>query len=98
MQAQIATNPSAATTSADPSPWGRKMKRSRMKLQTVNDCSVALATLIREARSGLLSTESLSRYANALQVLARLIDGGELEARIEALEAQAKQRPVRRVA
>lgn len=88
-----ANNPTAAAVSpAEPPAWGRTPKRVRAKLKTQGDCSALLATLIREARSGLLTTEALSRYANALATLSRMISDSELEARIEALEKAAAAR------
>ena len=92
-----ANNPNAAGASpAEPPVWGRTApRRVRAKLKTQGDCSALLATLIREARSGLLTTEALSRYANALATLSRMISDSELEARIEALEKAAGARTVR---
>lgn len=60
----------------------------RCTLKTVQDCGRELAKLIRLSRSGRLDTQDLSRYANALQILTRILEGGELEARIAALEAK----------
>lgn len=60
----------------------------RLPLDTSRDCQRALARLIRKTLAGEIETTDLSRYANALMVLARLIEGGDIERRIEALEAQ----------
>lgn len=60
----------------------------RLRLDTSTDCQRALARLIRSTMAGKIATSDLSRYANALMVLARLIEGGDLEKRLEALEAQ----------
>lgn len=92
-----ADNPTAAGVSPGTPPvWGRTPpRRVRAKLKTQGDCSALLATLIREARSGLLPTDHLSRYANALSLLARMIEGSDMEARIEALEKAAIGRNVR---
>jgi hypothetical protein len=55
--------------------------------------------LIRETRSGLISTEALSRYANALSVLSRMIETSDVERRLEAVEAAMRTpQPQRRVA
>lgn len=59
----------------------------RLPLDTSRDCQRALARLIRRALAGEIETTDLSRYANAIMVLARLIEGGQLEDRIAALEA-----------
>ena len=61
----------------------------RMPLDTSRDCQKALARLIRRTLAGDMQTADLSRFANAIMVLSRLIEGGEIERRLEALEAQA---------
>lgn len=61
----------------------------RMPLDTSRDCQKALARLIRRTLAGDMETADLSRFANAIMVLSRLIEGGEIERRLEALEAQA---------
>lgn len=40
----------------------------------------------REARAGSLDVGDASKLANVLQILGRMIEGSELETRIEALE------------
>lgn len=40
--------------------------------------------------AGTVETQDLSRYADAIAVLARLIEGGDIEKRLEALETQAQ--------
>jgi hypothetical protein len=45
-----------------------------------------LARLYREARAGRLDVADASKLANILQVLGRMIEGAELEGRVEALE------------
>lgn len=91
---QANTSEPVGTSPATP-PFGRKAKRVRAKLRTVQDTAALLATIIREARSGITSTEDMSRFANALSILAKLIEGGDMEARIERLEAVAAGRGVR---
>lgn len=59
----------------------------RLPLDTSRDCQRALARLIRRALADELTTTDLSRYSNAIMILARLIEGGDIEARLEALEA-----------
>ena len=94
---QAENSSTAGASSTTPPVWGRTPKRVRAKLKTQGDCSALLATLIREARSGLLPTDHLSRYANALSLLARMIEGSDMEARIERLEKAASRNPHTRV-
>jgi len=82
-------NPQNAWGSAVPSPKPAK-KVVRLRLDTSRDCQRALARLIRATMAGTVETQDLSRYANAIAVLARLIEGGDIEKRLEALEAQAQ--------
>lgn len=87
---------SAADTASPQNKWGPAAdtgkppkKVVRLPLDTSRDCQRALAKLIRRALAGEMDTTSLSRYANAIMILARLIEGGQLEDRIAALEARA---------
>lgn len=86
---------SAADTANPQNKWGPPAdtgkpakKVVRLPLDTSRDCQRALAKLIRRALAGEMETSDLSRYANAIMVLARLIEGGQLEDRIAALEAR----------
>jgi len=45
-----------------------------------------LSRLYREARTGKIDMGDATKLTYILQVLAKIIEGGELEARIEALE------------
>ena len=87
----------AVTEAADDTPgWGRKpMKRTRMKLRTVYDCDAAVQMLIREWRSGLLDSSTLSRVVNCLSILARMKSDTDIEARLLELEKMAVARTVR---
>lgn len=74
-------------------PWGPQAdtgkapkKVVRLPLDTTRDCQRALARLIRRTMAGEVKTEDLSRYSNALMILARLIEGGEIERRLDAIE------------
>ena len=67
-----------------------KPKNIRMKLDTSHDCQKALARLVRAAMAGTVETQDLSRYANALMILSRLIEGSSLEDRLAALEARSR--------
>lgn len=62
--------------------------RVRIKLATVKEVSRELGRLYREARTGRVETQDASRLANMLSILGRLIEGGELEARIAAMEKE----------
>lgn len=78
-------------------PWGPQgdtgkapKKAVRLPLDTTRDCARALARLIRRALADELTTADLSRYANAIMILSRIIEGGELAAineRLDAIEA-----------
>lgn len=67
-----------------------RRKAFRAKLNTVRDVQNQIARLYREARSGTIKVEDASRLANVLAILGRMIEGGEVEDRIAALEANAK--------
>lgn len=64
--------------------------RLRLKLATIDDVRRELARLYREAKSGTRNVQDASRLAHVLSVLARLIEGADLERRVQALEAAAK--------
>ena len=51
----------------------------------------AMARLRRQARDGERDTQDFSRLANGLSILGRLIEGGNLERRLEALERITKR-------
>lgn len=83
-----AANPEDGWGSPPSSPKEAK-KVVRLRLDTSRDCQRALARLIRGTLAGNVETQDLSRYANAIAVLARLIEGGDIERRLEELEAKA---------
>ncbi len=56
------------------------------RLDTVTRVRRELARLYREARAGSLDVGDASKLAHILQILGRMIEGAELEARVEALE------------
>ncbi len=60
--------------------------RLRLKLRTIDDCASELARLYRSAKAGQIETQDASRLANMLSILSRMIEGGELERRVLALE------------
>ena len=63
--------------------------RLRLKLATSQDVCRELARLYREGKAGQREVTDVSRLANVLQILGRLIETSDLEKRLEALEAQA---------
>jgi hypothetical protein len=46
-----------------------------------------LTRLYRQGRDGERDTQDVSRLANVLSIIGRMIEGGDLEKRLEALEA-----------
>lgn len=59
----------------------------RKALSKVEHCRAELAAVYREARAGRLNIADASRLGNILSLLARMIEGSDLEKRIEALES-----------
>ena len=71
------------TTASD----GATPPRLRLPLASAGDVARELARLYRQARAGQMEVQDASRLANILQILARVLETSNLEARIEALEA-----------
>jgi hypothetical protein len=61
----------------------------RVRLDSLDRVRREMAKLYIEGRSGRRDVQDVSRLANVLALIGRVIEGGELEKRIEALE-QAK--------
>jgi hypothetical protein len=59
------------------------------RLDTLPRVRRELAKLYREARQRRLDVGDATRLAYVLQVIAKILEGSELERRLEALEAQA---------
>jgi hypothetical protein len=79
--------------SADP-PGGR-----RFRLTTARGCRAELAAVYADARNntGKIDWADAARAASVLQILTKMIEGGEIESRLEALEtAYAGRQPARR--
>ncbi|MDD2500781.1 MAG: hypothetical protein PHN92_08180 [Geobacter sp.] len=70
-------------------------KNGSIPLSRLSDVRFEVARLYREARSGKLDVQNATRLAYLLQVLAKVIEGGELEKRIEALEQAQEGKNVR---
>ncbi|MCF8486223.1 MAG: hypothetical protein K9G71_13500 [Rhodobacteraceae bacterium] len=69
--------------------WGAppvKVRRSRVRLDSASDCRREAARQYRRALEGEIKIEDMSRLINAVALIGRMIEGGELEKRIEALE------------
>lgn len=65
--------------------------RVRCPLRSLDDVKAELARVYRQAKGGSLRVEDASKLANVLSILARLIEGADLEARIAAIENQRQQ-------
>lgn len=65
--------------------------RFRVPLRNMEDVQLELARLYRMVKRGELSTADGKRMADILQILARVIDGGEMERRLLALEEEQKR-------
>jgi len=65
-----------------------KRRDRRTPLKTAENVRAELARLYREARTGDIEVSDASRLGNLLHILARLIETGDLEKRLEALEAK----------
>ena len=75
----------SAQTRAD-ADSGAEAPRLRLPLKTMDDLKAELARLYREGKAGRREVADVSRLANVLGILGRLIEGGEHAARLEALE------------
>ena len=60
-----------------------------MKLDTVLRVRRELARVYREARVGALDVAEASKLANILQIMGRMIETSEVEARLDALERRS---------
>lgn len=60
--------------------------RLRLPLATANDVKREMARLYREGKAGRRDVADVSRLANVLALLGRLIEGADLEARLATLE------------
>jgi hypothetical protein len=61
-------------------------QRYRAKLDTLQDIRREMARVYREARSGLVDVQDATKLTWCLQAVGKVIEGGELEKRIETLE------------
>ncbi len=65
---------------------GRVPTPAKIKLQTLEDVRREAARVYREARTGKLDTSEASKLSFMLQGVAKMIEAGQIERRIEALE------------
>lgn len=96
-----AETPATSDVPAAPPVWApaEERKPTRQRLDTTRACSMLLARYVRKWMDGKVRIDDVSKLAHILQVQARLIEGRDFEARIEALEEAAKSRlSARRVA
>ena len=61
------------------------------RLDTIDKVRREAARLYNQARRGEISASDASKLGNLLALIGRLIEGGELERRIAALEAQERE-------
>ena len=61
--------------------------RKRTKLGNIREIRAELGRVYRLARSGQIDTTTATRLAYLLDLMARMIERGELEQRIESLES-----------
>jgi hypothetical protein len=59
---------------------------SRIDLKTIDDVRVEMARVYRDMRSGKIDTQDGTRLAYVLAQIGKLIEAGDIEKRLEALE------------
>ncbi|WP_333877695.1 hypothetical protein [Methylobacter sp.] len=62
--------------------------RYRAKLDTLQDVRREMAKLYRETRSGVLDVQDATKMTWMLQAVGKVIEGSDLEKRIEILEGK----------
>jgi hypothetical protein len=67
----------------------------RIDLKTIDDVRVEMARVYRDMRAGRIDTADGTKLAYVLAQLGKLIEAGEIEKRLEALEGVLKHRRVR---
>lgn len=81
------SNKNPATSRADTGDGGLSPSpRQRLPLKSAEDVRRELARLYREARGKRMDVSDASRLANILQILGRLIETSDLEARVIEVE------------
>jgi len=69
---------------------------SRIDLKTIDDVRVEMARVYRDMRSGKVETADGTKLAYVLSQIGKLIEAGEIEKRLEALEGVLTSRKVRK--
>lgn len=75
-----------AGQNAEPAP------RLRLPLKTMDDVKAELARLYRDGKAGKRDISDVSKLANVLSILGRLIEGVDLAGRLDALEERARSK------
>jgi len=60
----------------------------RCKLSSIDDVKAELGRIYREAKGGTRDVGDVSKLANILSIMGRLIEGSELEKRVRVLEGE----------
>jgi len=66
----------------------QKNQRYRCKLDTMQDVRREMSKVYREARSGVVDMQDATKLTWMLQAVGKVIEGSDLEKRIEVLENQ----------
>jgi hypothetical protein len=66
--------------------------RLRLPLRTVDDVRAEIARVYREGKAGRRDVTDVSKLANVLAILGRLIEGSETLARLEQIEERLKRK------
>lgn len=64
----------------------RAIPTPQLKLATIDDCRREMAKVYRDAKTGITETADASRLVYILSSIAKLIETGQLEQRLTALE------------
>lgn len=83
--AKPAASPASIEVSPDTPP------RVRINLSTIGAVRMELARLYREGKTGQRDIGDVSRLANVLSLMGRLIEGSDVEKRLAELEERAAQ-------
>lgn len=69
---------------------------TRIDLKTIDDVRVEMARVYRDMRAGRIDTADGTKLSYVLAQIGKLIESGELEKRLEALEGVLLMRKVRK--
>lgn len=65
-----------------------QVTRYRAKLDTMQDVRREMAKVYRESRSGIVEVQDATKFVWMLQAVGKVIEGSDLEKRIEILESK----------